>query len=41
MIPMEPASLVMERKTLYGIKQQAEKLALDERHEAGNPVAVR
>ena len=29
MIPMEPASLVMERKMLQGIKQRAEKLALD------------
>ena len=28
MIPMEPASLVMERKMLQGIKQRAEKLAL-------------
>jgi hypothetical protein len=27
MIPMEPASLVMERKMLYGIKQRAERLA--------------
>jgi hypothetical protein len=27
MIPMEPASLVMERKMLHGIKQRAEKLA--------------
>jgi hypothetical protein len=27
MIPMEPGSLVMERKMLYGIKQRAEKLA--------------
>ena len=27
MIPMEPASLVMERKMLRGIKQRAEKLA--------------
>ena len=28
MIPMEPASLVMERKMLNGIKQRAERLAL-------------
>ena len=27
MVPMEPASLVMERKMLVGIKQRAEKLA--------------
>ena len=27
MIPMEPASLVMERKMLRGIKQRAERLA--------------
>jgi hypothetical protein len=26
MLPMEPASLVMERKMLYGIKQRAERL---------------
>ena len=31
MIPMEPASLVMERKMLYGIKQRAEKLAAEQR----------
>jgi hypothetical protein len=29
MIPMEPASLVMERKMLRGIKQRAERLARD------------
>lgn len=28
MLPMEPASLVMERKMLRGIKQRAEQLAL-------------
>jgi hypothetical protein len=28
MIPMEPASLVMERRMLYGIKQRAENLGL-------------
>jgi hypothetical protein len=27
MLPMEPASLVMERKMLHGIKQRAERLA--------------
>ena len=27
MIPMEPASLVMERKMLRGIEQRAERLA--------------
>jgi len=29
MAPMEPASLVMERKMLRGIKDRAERLALD------------
>lgn len=29
MIPIEPASLVMERKLLRGIKQHAERLAAD------------
>jgi hypothetical protein len=29
MLPMEPASLVMERKMLLGIKQRAEQLAAD------------
>ena len=29
MLPMEPASLVMERKMLLGIKQRGEKLASD------------
>ena len=28
MIPMEPASLVMEHRMLQGIKQRAEKLAV-------------
>ena len=41
MIPMEPASLVMERKMLYGIKQRAEQLALDGRYGARDPEAVR
>jgi hypothetical protein len=27
MVPMEPASLLMERKMLLGIKQRAERLA--------------
>ena len=27
MIPMEPGSLIMERKMLVGIKQRAERLA--------------
>jgi hypothetical protein len=27
MIPMEPASLIMERKMLLGIKKRAERLA--------------
>jgi hypothetical protein len=30
MIPMEPASLVMERKMLFGIKERAERLANDD-----------
>jgi hypothetical protein len=30
MIPMEPASLLMERKMLRGIKQRAERLAADQ-----------
>lgn len=29
MLPMEPASLVMERKMLHGIKERAERLASD------------
>ena len=29
MLPMEPASLVMERKMLHGIKERAERLAAD------------
>ena len=33
MVPMEPASLVMERKMLRGIKRRAERLATDEREE--------
>ena len=41
MIPMEPASLVMERKMLYGIKQRAERLALDGQDGSGAPEAVR
>jgi hypothetical protein len=35
MIPMEPASLVMERKMLHGIKQRAERLAAEEKRNAG------
>ena len=31
MIPMEPGSLIMERKMLYGIKQRAERLAAEEK----------
>ena len=30
MLPMEPASLVMERKMLRGIKERAERLAAEE-----------
>jgi hypothetical protein len=36
MIPMEPASLVMERRMLNGIKERAEKLSRTA-HEAGHP----
>jgi hypothetical protein len=31
MIPMEPGSLVMERKMLYGIKQRAERFAAEQK----------
>ena len=31
MLPMEPGSLVMERKMLLGIKQRAERLAAGDR----------
>jgi hypothetical protein len=31
MIPMEPGSLIMERKMLYGIKQRAERLAAEQK----------
>jgi hypothetical protein len=31
MLPIEPASLVMERKMLRGIKERAERLALQRR----------
>jgi hypothetical protein len=34
MIPMEPGSLVMERKMLRGIKQRAERLAAKGEEEA-------
>jgi len=34
MIPMEPGSLLMERKMLHGIKQRAEKLASQQRESA-------
>jgi hypothetical protein len=33
MVPMEPASLVMERKMLHGIKRRAERLATEEKGE--------
>ena len=39
MLPMEPGSLVMERKMLLGTKQRAERLA-SERGEAARPTAV-
>jgi hypothetical protein len=31
MVPMEPGSLVMERKMLLGIKQRAEQLSVEEK----------
>jgi hypothetical protein len=31
MIPMEPGSLIMERKMLLGIKQRAEQLAAEQK----------
>ncbi len=34
MLPMEPASLVMERKMLLGIKRRAQRLAADAKEEA-------
>jgi hypothetical protein len=34
MVPMEPASLVMERKMLRGIKRRAERLAADAKEQA-------
>ena len=33
MVPMEPASLVMERKMLLGIKRRAERLAVEQKAE--------
>lgn len=36
MIPMEPGSLVMERKMMLGIKQRAERLAADRAEQAAN-----
>ena len=33
MVPMEPASLVMERKMLCGIKQRAERLYVEQKAE--------
>ena len=40
MLPMEPASLVMERKMLRGIKQRAERLA-GEGAQVGEAAAAR
>jgi hypothetical protein len=37
MIPMEPASLIMERKMLFGIKERAERLAARSAELAGQP----
>ena len=39
MIPMEPGSLVMERKMLRGIKQRAERLATERPPSAATPEA--
>ena len=33
MLPMEPASLVMERKMLRGIERRAERLAADRKEQ--------
>jgi hypothetical protein len=41
MIPMEPGSLVMERKMLRGIKQRAERLAAEEASAAYGRLASR
>jgi hypothetical protein len=40
MLPMEPGSLVMERKMLLGIKQRAERLALRATAQSGMPLGV-
>jgi hypothetical protein len=37
MIPMEPGSLVMERKMLRGIKQRAERLSGEQEASRGGP----
>jgi hypothetical protein len=37
MVPMEPASLMMERKMLLGIKQRAERLAENSDDPTGGP----
>ncbi len=39
MLPMEPASLVMERKMLVGIRERAEKLADGDTRSATRPLA--
>ena len=41
MIPMEPASLVMERKMLQGIKERAERLREDDGSESHGPGWIR
>ena len=38
---MEPASLVMERKMLLGIKQRAERLATEEKRKQVSEIAER
>ena len=38
MLPMEPASLVMERKMLLGIKERAERLARQGEQRAREPL---
>jgi hypothetical protein len=40
MLPMEPASLVMERRMLHGIKTRAEKLAAEPHGDGQSPARV-
>ncbi len=41
MVPMEPGSLVMERKMLLGIKKRAERLAAERAAAEGGPALSR